>query len=149
ASIVAANRFRLGPASARDHPESRLANNNAVTHVRRMLDERPITLQEACALYRDTFTPSTLRAEAGRGGLNIFRLGRRDYTTLADLREMVRKCQDDARRRACTSIRDAVTGLSETARASSERAALNQTAIMLKGALPSTSARSTNPRAAT
>src|SRR5262249_14774591 len=103
----------------------------------RMIDERPLTLAEACRLFGGTFTPHTLRAEAARGRLNIFRLGWRDYVTLSNLREMVRKCQEDARHLACTSTDRVDNGLSATARASLERAALNQTAIMLKNGSPS------------
>ena len=35
----------------------------------------------------------------------MFRIGRRDYTTLEALKDMVRKCQEDARRRGSTSTR--------------------------------------------
>src|SRR5262249_41150999 len=73
----------------------------------------PIPLADACELYpRARLTVSTLRAEAERGRLDIFKLGRRLYTTPAAMRAMVTKCQDDARPRASTSIRDAGPGLS-------------------------------------
>src|SRR5262245_28972918 len=135
------------PARSRD---VLLANYDDSAHIAGMHDDdRPVTLAEACRLFGDTFTPHTLRAEAARGRLNIFRLGRRDYTTLADLREMVRLCREDARPRACTSTQPAATGSFEMDRLSSERAALNQTAIMLKSSLPNTSAKSMRPRAAT
>ena len=71
-----------------------------------VVDDRPITLAEACALFGGTFTPSTLRAAAARGRLEIFRIGRRDYTTLHAMREMVRKCRDAARQRAFTPAHD-------------------------------------------
>ena len=108
------------------------------------LDERPLTLREAADLYR--LKISTLRAEAARGRLDIFRLGRRDYTTLESLRKMVRLCQESARHRASTSTADASNGLSETERASSARAALNQTVVALKGGLPNISGRNTGRR---
>ena len=103
--------------------------------------ERPITLAEAAQLYR--LTISTLRAEASRGRLDIFRLGRRDYTTIQAMQDMVRKCQDAARLRASTSIQDASNGSSETARISSARAALNQSVRALKIGLPHISGKST------
>lgn len=110
------------------------------------MDDRPIPLKEAAASYG--LTVSTLRAEAGRGRLDIFRLGKRDYTTPQAMRDMVRKCQDAARLRASTSTTQEANGLSETDRASSAQAALNQTVAALKAGLPRISGKSTNRRAA-
>lgn len=105
----------------------------------------PLTLEQACGLYpRSKFTVSTLRAEASRGRLDIFRIGRRDYTTPAAIRAMVQKCQDAARLRASISTQDESSGSSETDRASSAQAALNLTVVALKRGLPHTSARNTN-----
>ena len=111
-----------------------------------MTEETPITLKEAAELYR--LTVSTLRTEAGRGRLDIFRLGKRDYTTLQSLREMVSRCQDAARHRGSTSTPNANSGLSETDRISSAQAALNQTVVELRKGLLSTSDRNTNRSAA-
>jgi hypothetical protein len=109
-----------------------------------MIDDRPITLAEACAMYGSTFKPCTLRAEAGRGRLVIFRIGRRDYTTAQAMQDMVRKCQDAARPHGSTSTRPEANGLSETDRISSARAALSQTVEALKKGLPNTSVTNTN-----
>ena len=106
------------------------------------LDERPLTLKEAGDLYR--LKVSTLRAEAARGRLDIFRLGKRDYTTLESLRSMVRKCQEEGRRRASTSTQGGDSGLSATEQASSAQAALKQTVTALKQGLPRISDRSTS-----
>jgi len=114
----------------------------AATSMNQELDERPLTLREAGELYR--LTISTLRAEAARGRLDIFRLGKRDYTTLQAMKEMVRKCQEEGRRRGSTLIEDGNNGSSETARASSARAALNQSVTALKQGLPRISARNTS-----
>jgi hypothetical protein len=112
-------------------------------------DDEPITLAEACELFpRAKLTASTLRAEAARGRLSIFRLGKRDYTTLESMREMVRKCQDAARLRDSTSTRSASSGLSETAQASSAQAALKQTLAALRSGSSSISQRSTSRSAA-
>jgi hypothetical protein len=109
----------------------------------------PITLKEACALYPQArLTVSTLRAEAGRGRLDIFRLGKRDCTTVAAMREMVRKCQDAARLRASTSTPSENSGSSETDRVLSAQAALNQTVAALKSGSVVTLARNTNRSAA-
>jgi hypothetical protein len=109
-----------------------------------MADDGPITLRDACELYpKARLTVSTLRAEASRGRLDIFRLGKRDYTTAQAMREMVRKCQDEDPRRGSISTQDVTNGLSETAHASSARAALNQTVTALKRGLPHISGKNT------
>lgn len=103
-----------------------------------------LTLREACALYGDKFTVSTLRAEAARGRLDIFRLGKRDYTTREAMQEMVKRCQDEGRRRVSTSMQDEASGLSETDHASSAQAALNLSVAALRQGLPRISGKSTN-----
>src|SRR5262249_25170836 len=105
-------------------------------------------LRDACELFpRARLTVSTLRAEAARGRLDIFRIGRRDYVTPAALREMVRKCQDAARPRAFTSTDRVDNGLSATARASSALASLRQTVVGLRSNSPHTLAKSMRPNA--
>jgi hypothetical protein len=102
-------------------------------------DERPLTLKEAADLYH--MTVSTLRAEADRGRLEVFRIGKRDYTTLYSLREMVKKCRENDPRRASTLTQNASSGLSETEQASAAQAALKQTVLALRSGLPPTSGR--------
>jgi hypothetical protein len=110
-----------------------------------MTDDDPITLREACEIvFANKIKVATLRVEAERGKLVIFRVGRRDFTTLRSVREMVRKCQDAGQHRGSTSTASDASGLSETARVSSAQAALNQTVLALKRDLPHTSARSIN-----
>ena len=109
-----------------------------------MTDDLPITLKEAAKLYR--LTVSALRAEAGRGRLTIFRIGRRDYTTREAMRDMVRKCQDAARHRVSTSIPSEDRGSFATAQASSAQAALSQTVAALKSDSVITLGKSTNRR---
>ena len=106
------------------------------------LEDRPLTLKEAGELYR--LKISTLRAEGARGRLDIFRLGKRDYTTLESLRSMVRKCQEEGRRRASTSTQGGDNGSSATEQASSAQAALKQTVTALKHGLPRISGKSTS-----
>ena len=49
----------------------------------------PITLREACAMiFRDTITVATLRAEARRGNLVTYGIGRKIFTTVNDIEEM-------------------------------------------------------------
>ena len=78
-----------------------------------MTDNTPITLEEACRLYPgSSFKISTLRAEAQRKRLNIFRLGRRYHTTKADMDAWVSLCRDHNPRPDSTSIRSAASGSS-------------------------------------
>ena len=111
-----------------------------------MTDDDPITLQEAVNLFpKANLKISTLRVERDRGNLDIFLLGKRDYTTPKSMREMVRKCQENARRRVSTLIHDAANGSSETVQALSAQAALKQTVAALKAGLPRILPRSTRP----
>jgi hypothetical protein len=113
-----------------------------------MSDDDPITLDEAIKLFpRAKLTKDTLRAERDRGRLVIFPIGRRDYTTAKSMREMVRKCQENARRRVSISTGAGINGSSETDRYSSARAALNQSVTALKAGLPRISAKSTRRNA--
>jgi hypothetical protein len=97
-------------------------------------DNDPFPLAEACKIFPHAkLTPSTLRAEANRGRLAVFRLGKRDYTTIAAMRDMVRRCQESACRPASTSIPPGANGLSETEQLSSAQDALSQTLKALKG----------------
>jgi hypothetical protein len=94
-------------------------------------DDTPITLKEACELYGNRFKVSTLRAEAGRGKLRLFRLGRRDYTSPAFLREWIKRCQDDAaEQRGFTSTRQPRLSEKQQHAAASER--LKETVQMLR-----------------
>jgi hypothetical protein len=92
-------------------------------------EDDPITLREACTLFPQAhLTVSTLRAENRRGRLMIFPIGKRDYTTLRAMREMVQLCQQSDKRRK--PVRNES---SATARRAS-LAAANETVRMLKSA---------------
>jgi hypothetical protein len=108
-------------------------------------DEDPITLDDAINMFPGArLTKSTLRAERDRGNLDIFRLGKRDYTTRKSMRDMVHQCRENARRRVSTSTQTGINGSSETAEALSAQAALNQTVTALRAGLPRISAKSTS-----
>jgi hypothetical protein len=67
------------------------SDSDKVTVERLERDDEPIPLADACKLFPHArLTVSTLRAEADRGRLEIFRLGKRDYTTPRAMNEMVR-----------------------------------------------------------
>jgi hypothetical protein len=88
-------------------------------------DDDPLPLADACALYpQSRLTVSTLRAEAARGRLKVFRIGRRDYTTRRDLQEMFTRCRDADSRRASITTRPAAIGSSVMAEHSSALASL-------------------------
>ncbi len=105
-----------------------------------MSDDRAISLKEAAKEYG--FTLSTLRAEASRGRLTIYKIGRRHYTTAADISEMVRLCRVEQKGRDFTLIRNEEHGSSATARALSALAAAHETVLRLKSCSPPTSAKS-------
>lgn len=49
-------------------------------------DDAPITLAEAASgFFNNKLTPASLRAESRRGSLKIYRIGRQEFTTIADL----------------------------------------------------------------
>ena len=104
-------------------------------------DNDPITLSDAAAHFG--LTVLTLRAEASRGKLQIYRIGRRYYTTPGDVRAMVIRCRVDQKAPDCTSIRAARNGPSETDRTASALAAANETVQRLKNISRSTLAKNT------
>jgi hypothetical protein len=108
-------------------------------------DNDTITLKDAASHFG--YTVSTLRAEAERGRLTIYKIGKKYYTTPADIRDMVQKCRVDQKGHGFTLTRSESSGLSETDRASSAQAALRQTLGKLKSNSPSISAGNTNRRA--
>lgn len=107
-------------------------------------DDEPITLAEACdEVFRGKMQVWTLRSEADRGNLTIFRIGKRLYTTKTYIREMIEKCHVAPKARASTSTKPKSGGLSETERASVAQALLDPILEKLKGRSPTTSPRST------
>ncbi len=104
-------------------------------------DDDTITLKDAAQHFG--YTVATLRAEAGRGRLAIYKIGKRLYTTPADIREMVKRCLVEQKGQGFTLIRNENNGSSETDRASSALAAANETALRLRNSSRNTSAIST------
>jgi hypothetical protein len=107
-------------------------------------DDDPITLADACEYFRNRIKVSTLRREAQRGNLVTYRVGRRDFTTIADIREMFKRCRGAGRHPDSISTQGASSGSSAMAQNSSARDALNLTVEALKSSLPSSSPGSTN-----
>lgn len=107
-------------------------------------DSDPITLADAAAHFG--FTVWTLRAEATRGRLTIYKIGKRLYTTPGAVKEMVELCRVEPKAPASILTRRVVNTLSETAIASLDSA--NQTLLKLRNSSRNTSRTSTAPRQA-
>lgn len=103
-------------------------------------DDDTITLKDAASHFG--FSVWTLRSEAERGRLTIYKIGKRYYTTPADVKEMVRLCRVDQKAPASTSIRSAINSSSETERASSALAAARESALRLKNSSRNTLGKS-------
>jgi hypothetical protein len=103
-------------------------------------DSDTITLKDAAQHFG--FTVCTLRAEARRGKLVLYKVGKRYYTTPGDVKEMVRQCRVEPKVRDFTLIRSASNWSSETERASSALAAANETALKLKNSSRNTLGKS-------
>ena len=103
-------------------------------------DGDAITLKDAASHFG--FTVSTLRAEADRGKLTIYKIGKRYYTTPADIKEMVIQCRVVQKAHGFTSIRNEINGSSETERASSALAAAQETMLRLRNSSHATSVKS-------
>jgi|HubBroStandDraft_6_1064221.scaffolds.fasta_scaffold1161370_2 hypothetical protein len=112
-----------------------------------MSDDQPITLAEAAAdFFGGRLSASSLRAEARRGNLVVFRIGRTDFTTVRNLRDMTDKCRVVPPARVFTLTKDEAHGRLETERVSSARAAALEAVAMLRNASRNTSGRSISPR---
>jgi hypothetical protein len=87
---------KAAPLVPAQNPRAANTPSEAVTVERIERADDPITLAEACKLFpRAHLKVSTLRAEANRKRLKIFPLGRRDYTTEADMRAWVKLSRRD------------------------------------------------------
>lgn len=104
----------------------------------------PITLADAAAHFG--LTVWTLRAEADRGNLTIYRIGRRLYTKPCHVREMIELCRVERKDPASIVTRRAASTPSETARASLDSA--QQALLKLRNSSRTTSQTSTAPRQA-
>lgn len=102
-------------------------------------EDDPITLQEAVDMvFRGTVKVSTLRVEALRGNVEIFKVGRRHFTTLRSVRGMMDKCREKRKARGSILTASANNGPSEMEQATTARVALNQTLQGLRRSLRNT-----------
>jgi hypothetical protein len=76
-------------------------------------DDSLLTLKDACEIFfRGKVTVATLKAEHARGNLDMSKIGRCYWTTIAKLREMESRCRVEAPGRASGSIKPARLGQS-------------------------------------
>jgi len=94
-----------------------------------MADADPITLADAASRFG--FKVSTLRGEATRGRLEIYKIGRKYYTTPNNIRQMIQACRVTHPGEA-TSIPQSGNGSSESARSSSKLAAAIENNLRLR-----------------
>jgi hypothetical protein len=98
-----------------------------------------ITLEDACKHFLGgKVTVATLRALHKVEKLEIYRIGRRDFTTVSDLKAMQQKCRVEAPARNSGSTRRVRDGRSVT-----EKASAAQTAVEMKLKLRKQSLRNT------
>lgn len=110
-----------------------------------MTDDDPVTLKEACQIvFRNRIKPATLRAEASRGRLTISRIGKRDFTTLREARELFDRCRGEQSGHASTGTERARPGSSETVQRSFAQARAKAAVEKLKGLSRATSPASTS-----
>jgi hypothetical protein len=83
-------------------------------------DPLALTLKDAAERYG--FTVATLRAEIARGRLTKYRIGKKDWTTPADIREMLELCRVEPKAPASIVTRRAASTPSETVHASLDSA---------------------------
>jgi hypothetical protein len=74
-----------------------------------------ITLKDACEIFfGGRITVATLKAEHARGNLDMSKIGRCYWTTIAKLKDMEQKCRVEAPAQSCGSIKRATPGPSLT-----------------------------------
>jgi hypothetical protein len=103
-------------------------------------DNDTITLRDAAAHFG--FGLWTLRAEARRGNLTIYKIGREYRTTPAAIREMVAKCLVEVSVPDFTATRNAAVNTSSATVAASLDSA-TEAMLKLRKPLPHTSRQST------
>jgi hypothetical protein len=89
-------------------------------------DDEPLTLPEACEIYfRGRVGVPALKAEHARKQLEMWKVGRTWFTTIAKLKAMeTKKCLDEAPAQNSGLTRRVIDGRSVMARASAAQAAV-------------------------
>jgi hypothetical protein len=103
----------------------------------------PLTLKEAAERYR--FKLATLRHEAKRGTLAVYKMGKAFYTTPRDIEAMVEKCRVKPAPISTSTGRETHSAFA-TVLAQSELDAVLLTRLAPKSSSQNTSPASTGPR---
>jgi hypothetical protein len=114
---------------------------SSLSNGQRERDDMPITLAQAAEIFG--IGVATLRAEAGRGRLTVYRIGRQDRTTINDIRQMVELCRVEPKAPASIVTRRAVNTSSGTAAVSYDSA--EQALLKLRNASRNILHKSTGP----
>jgi len=108
-------------------------------------DDQLISLRDACEIFfaGRGVTVASLKAEHERGNLDLSKIGRAYFTTIADLKEMKKRCHVDHQVRNSGSTKNADRGPSSTADGEVAQASALQRLEKRKRHLGITSRRST------
>src|ERR1700733_9610593 len=102
-------------------------------------DDDPVPLRDIAGFFpHSKLTVGTLRAERDRELLETFFLGRREYTTLRNMREYFKRCQDVGNRRDSIKTDNASNGSYSTPDVGTAQAAPSKTLQALKRSSKST-----------
>lgn len=95
--------------------------------------DQPISLKAACEIiFEGSISPATLKAEHGRGNLELFKIGRAYFTTRRHVEAMIEKCRLRATPRAADDL--GTNYWPEDIRSRAALAAARDTAERLKAA---------------
>jgi len=120
----------------------------------RVTDDMPLRLDVAAqmAFADGSISASSLRKEAARGRLTVWRIAGKDMTTLAEIRNMVERCRVNQPRPDSGSGQPAPhsqpRGLSSIEESNAARAARQMRASKLREPSQNTLGKSTTPRQA-
>jgi hypothetical protein len=111
-------------------------------------DDQPISLAKAAKLFFDgALTKSSLRTEARKGNLEIFRIANKDFVTRRGIRRMLEKCRVEKSRPDCGSAKIPEPGSSRTEASVSPQDALRAMLKAQKKNSTPTSAKNGKQRA--
>lgn len=108
-------------------------------------EDELLTLKDACEIFfRGKVTVATLKAEHARGNLDMSKIGRSYWTTIAKLKEMEEKCRVEAPARASGTTKAVRPGQSLMAAPDIAQGAALRKLDELKAHFGTTSKRNTN-----
>jgi hypothetical protein len=112
-------------------------------------DDDLITLKDASeVIFGGRVSPATLKDQWRRGNLDLSKIGRSYFASVADFKGLKTKCLADRPARVSGSIRNEELGLSSTVEAAAARDSLMMKLSSLKKPSGNTSRRSTSSKTA-